>query len=204
MTNPTMHAQTLGQCRPVNHYPTSRTIEMHMLPKCWLDINIPTMSNPTMRGRWASVARPSITRRRPHSKCICWLDVEIPTTTNPTMHRHRANVARPTITRLRAQSKCIMLTQCWLDVNIPTMYCNPTMCGRWASVAQPSITQCCAHSECTRWPMHAMLACIDIPTATNPTMRRRWANVTLLSREYDLFFTSFADQISDDFICKFA
>ena len=152
------HAQTLGQCRPVNHYPTSRTIEMHMLPQCWLDINIPTMSNPTMRGRWASVARPSITRRRPHSKCICWLDVEIPTTTNPTMHRHRANVAQPTITRLRAQSKCIMLTQCWLDVNIPTMYCNPTMCGRWASVAQPSITRCCAHSECTRWPMHAMLA----------------------------------------------
>ena len=116
------HAQTLGQCRPVNHYPTSRTIEMHMLPKCWLDINIPPMSNPTMRGRWASVARPSITRRRPHSKCICWLDVEIPTTTNLTMHRHRANVARPTITRRRAHSKCKL----WLDVDIPTAT-NPTM-----------------------------------------------------------------------------
>jgi len=65
--DPSDHAPTLGQCRPVNHYPTSRTIKMHMLPQSWLDVDIPTMSNPTMRGLWVSVARPSITRRRPHS-----------------------------------------------------------------------------------------------------------------------------------------
>ena len=69
------HAPTLGQRCPADHHPTSHTFKMHKLAKRWLDVNIPTATNPTMRRRWANVARPTITRRHPHSKCLGWPNV---------------------------------------------------------------------------------------------------------------------------------
>ena len=60
-------APALGQRCPADHHPTSRTLRMNTLGQCWLNVDIPNAIKLTMRGRWANVARPSITRRRPHS-----------------------------------------------------------------------------------------------------------------------------------------
>ena len=119
----------------------------------------------------ANVARPSITRRRPHSKCICWLDVEIPTKTNLTMmHRRWAKVAWPTITRRRAHSKCIR----WLDViDIPTAT-YPTMPRCWANMLPGRPSPDIAHTKNAY--ICPTLARRRHPSATNLTMCPRLAN----------------------------
>ena len=144
----------IGPCNvalAVNHYPTSRTIEIHMLPQCWLDIDILTMHQipPCADFGPALPARPSPDIAHTENAYVGSTSKFQPRPIRRCTGIGSTLPGRPLYQTSRT-IKMHMLTQCWLDVNIPTMYCNPTMCGRWASVAQPSITQCCAHSKCQR------------------------------------------------------
>ena len=89
------------------HHPTSCTLRMHTLAQSWLDIDIPTTTNPTMRRRWANVALavnhyPTSRTIEMHMLPQCWLDIDILTMhQNSTMRGRWASVARPSITRHR-------------------------------------------------------------------------------------------------------
>ena len=55
---------------------------MHTLAQSWLDIDIPTTTNPTMRRRWANVALavnhyPTSRTIEMHMLPQCWLDIDI-------------------------------------------------------------------------------------------------------------------------------
>ena len=102
------HAPTLGQRCSTDHHRTSRTLRMHTLAQRWLDVDIPTATNPPTLGQRCSTDHHRTSRTlRMHTLAQRWLDVDIPTATNPTMRRRWANVAQPTITRRRVHSECI-------------------------------------------------------------------------------------------------
>ena len=64
---PILPCVDFGSALPGRPSPDVAHTQMHI---CWLNVEIPTMTNPTMmHRRWAKVAWLTITRRRAHSKC---------------------------------------------------------------------------------------------------------------------------------------
>ena len=125
-----MHAPALGQGCPADHHPTSRTLKMHTLAQCWLDvIDIPTATYLTMPRCWANMlpGRPSTDIAHTKNAYICptLARRRHPSATNLTICPHLANTAWPTITQRRALS----------DLNA---YAGPTLARRRHSNCDPS------------------------------------------------------------------
>ena len=146
---------------------------MHTLAQRWLDVDIPTTTNPTMHRRWANVARPTITRRRAHSKCLRWPNVGSTSSFQPRPIRPCADVG-PTLPD--RPSPDVAYTQ--------NAYVGQTLARRRHSDRDqaPTLDQRCPadHRPMRTLKMPTLAQRwldVDMPTTTNPTMRRCWANV---------------------------
>ena len=163
----------MGQRCLADHHPTSRWLKIHTLAQRWLDLDIPTTTNPTMRRRWANVARPTITRRHVHLKCIRWPNVGLTFKFRLRPIQPCADVG-PTLPA--RPSPDVADTQ--------NAYVGPTLARRRHSDRDqfdhaPMLGQRCLadhHPTSRSLEMHALAQRwldVDIPSATNPTMRRR-------------------------------